>query len=200
MIVETSGLRKVYGSTTVLDGIDLGVREGEVLALLGPNGAGKTTTIRVLSTLTKPDGGSARVAGHDVVREATQVRAAISLTGQYAAVDAEQTGRENLVMAARLMHLGRRGSARRADELLERFELVDAGGQAGADVLRRDAAAPRPRDEPGRGPERDLPRRADHRARPGQPHDDVGRDHGAGARRHDDPADHAVPGGGRPAR
>ncbi|GAA1246691.1 daunorubicin resistance protein DrrA family ABC transporter ATP-binding protein [Pseudonocardia aurantiaca] len=127
MIVETSGLRKVYGSTAVLDGIDLAVREGEVVALLGPNGAGKTTTIRVLSTLTRPDGGSARVAGHDVVREADEVRAAISLTGQYSAVDAEQTGRENLVMAGRLMHLGRRGAVRRADELLERFDLVDAG-------------------------------------------------------------------------
>jgi ABC-2 type transport system ATP-binding protein len=129
MIVETSGLRKVYGSTPVLDGIDLGVREGEVLALLGPNGAGKTTMIRVLSTLTKPDGGSARVAGFDVVREAAKVRAAISLTGQHAAVDAQQTGRENLVMAARLMHLGRRPAAQRADELLERFDLVDAGGR-----------------------------------------------------------------------
>ena len=127
MIVETNGLRKVYGSTAVLDGIDLAVREGEVVALLGPNGAGKTTTIRVLSTLTRPDGGSARVAGYDVVREADEVRAAISLTGQYAAVDAEQTGRENLVMAGRLMHLGRRGSVRRASELLERFDLVDAG-------------------------------------------------------------------------
>jgi ABC-2 type transport system ATP-binding protein len=129
MIVEASGLRKVYGPNTVLDGIDLKVREGEVLALLGPNGAGKTTAVRILSTLTRPDGGSARVAGHDVVREAAQVRAAISLTGQYAAVDAEQTGRENLVMAARLMHLGRRGAARRADELLERFDLVGAGAR-----------------------------------------------------------------------
>jgi ABC-2 type transport system ATP-binding protein len=127
MIVETNGLRKVYGSTAVLDGIDLAVREGEVVALLGPNGAGKTTMIRVLSTLTRPDGGSARVAGHDVVREADEVRAAISLTGQDAAVDAEQTGRENLVMAGRLMHLGRRGAVRRAGELLERFDLVDAG-------------------------------------------------------------------------
>jgi ABC-2 type transport system ATP-binding protein len=127
MIVETNGLRKVYGSTAVLDGIDLAVREGEVVALLGPNGAGKTTMIRVLSTLTRPDGGSARVAGHDVVREADEVRAAISLTGQDAAVDAEQTGRENLVMAGRLMHLGRRGAVRRAGELLERFDLVAAG-------------------------------------------------------------------------
>ena len=129
MIVEMSGLRKVYGSTAVLDGIDLAVREGEVVALLGPNGAGKTTTIRVLSTLTRPDGGSVRVAGFDVVREPDRVRAAISLTGQYAAVDAEQTGRENLVMVARLMHLGRRGAARRADELLDRFDLVDAGSR-----------------------------------------------------------------------
>jgi ABC-2 type transport system ATP-binding protein len=129
MIVETSGLRKVYGSTPVLDGIDLEVRAGEVFALLGPNGAGKTTTIRVLSTLTRPDGGSARVAGYDVVRQAAEVRAAISLTGQSAAVDAEQTGHENLVVAGRLMHLGRRGAARRATELLERFDLVEAGSR-----------------------------------------------------------------------
>ncbi|OLT14403.1 ABC transporter [Pseudonocardia sp. CNS-139] len=129
MIIETRGLRKVYGANTVLDGIDLDVREGEVFALLGPNGAGKTTTVRILSTLTGPDGGTARVAGHDVVREAAQVRAAISLTGQYAAVDAEQTGRENLVMVGRLMHLGRRAAARRADDLLERFDLVEAGAR-----------------------------------------------------------------------
>jgi ABC-2 type transport system ATP-binding protein len=126
MIVEARGLRKAYGDAVVLDGIDLQVREGSVLALLGPNGAGKTTTVRILTTLTRPDGGTATVAGHDVVRAPAQVRASISLTGQHAAVDGEQTGRENLVMVGRLMHLGRGGARRRADELLDRFDLVGA--------------------------------------------------------------------------
>jgi ABC-2 type transport system ATP-binding protein len=126
VIVEVEGLRKAYGSNLVLDGIDLHVPEGSVYALLGPNGAGKTTTIRILTTLARPDSGRVLVAGHDVVREPARVRAEISLTGQHAAVDNEQTGRENLVMVGRLMHLGRAAARRRAGELLERFELVDA--------------------------------------------------------------------------
>jgi ABC-2 type transport system ATP-binding protein len=126
MIVETNGLTKRYGSRTVLAGLDLEVAEGSVLALLGPNGAGKTTTIRILSTLTRPDGGTARIAGFDVEREPAKVRGAISLTGQYAAVDEEQTGRENLVMIARLRRFTRPASRARAAELLARFELVDA--------------------------------------------------------------------------
>ncbi|CAM4109560.1 ATP-binding cassette domain-containing protein [Kibdelosporangium persicum] len=126
MIVEVTGLRKAYGDNVVLDGIDLHVPAGSVYALLGPNGAGKTTTVRILTTLTRPDAGKVLVAGHDVVREAAKVRAAISLTGQHAAVDNEQTGRENLVMIGQLMHLGRPAARRRADQLLERFDLVDA--------------------------------------------------------------------------
>ena len=126
MIVETEGLTKRYGSNTVLSGLDLKVAEGSVLALLGPNGAGKTTAIRILSTLTRPDGGSAWVCGFDVVHEAAAVRGAISLTGQYAAVDEEQTGRENLVMIARLRRFARGSARARAVELLERFDLVDA--------------------------------------------------------------------------
>ncbi|GLY51681.1 ATP-binding cassette domain-containing protein [Lentzea sp. NBRC 102530] len=126
MIVETEGLTKSYGPTTVLRGLDLEVTEGSVLALLGPNGAGKTTTIRILSTLTRPDGGTARVCGFDVVRAGADVRGAISLTGQYAAVDEEQTGRENLVMIARLRGFPRPASRARAAELLERFDLLDA--------------------------------------------------------------------------
>ncbi|GHH59286.1 ATP-binding cassette domain-containing protein [Lentzea cavernae] len=129
MIVETEGLTKRYGSQVVLTGLDLKVAEGSVLALLGPNGAGKTTTIRILSTLTRPDGGTARVCGFDVVREAGAVRGAISLTGQYAAVDEEQTGRENLVMIARLRGLTRPASRSRATALLERFDLADAAGR-----------------------------------------------------------------------
>ncbi|MCP2247624.1 daunorubicin resistance protein DrrA family ABC transporter ATP-binding protein [Lentzea aerocolonigenes] len=126
MIVETTGLTKSYGTNTVLTGLDLEVAEGSVLALLGPNGAGKTTTIRILSTLTRPDGGTARIAGFDVVREAAKVREVISLTGQYAAVDEEQTGRENLVMIARLRRFSRSAARSRSADLLERFDLVDA--------------------------------------------------------------------------
>lgn len=126
MIVETEDLTKRYGSQTVLKGLDLKVAEGSVLALLGPNGAGKTTAIRILSTLTRTDGGSARVCGFDVVREAAAVRGVISLTGQYAAVDEEQTGRENLAMIARLRRFARSTAHARALELLERFDLVDA--------------------------------------------------------------------------
>jgi ABC-2 type transport system ATP-binding protein len=125
VIVEAEGLTKAYGTTTVLDGVDLHVRRGTVFALLGPNGAGKTTTIRVLTTLTRPDAGTARVAGHDVVREPTKVRGAISLTGQFVAVDDQQTGRENLTVVGRLMHLGPTARSRAAD-LLDRFDLRDA--------------------------------------------------------------------------
>ncbi|MEV5964046.1 ATP-binding cassette domain-containing protein [Kribbella sp. NPDC051952] len=126
MIVEAAGLRKSFGTTEVLTGVDLRVPEGSVLALLGPNGAGKTTTVRILTTLTKPDAGHATVAGYDVLREPAQVRGVISLTGQYAAVDENQTGRENLVMVGRLMHLGKPGARRRTGELLEQFGLIDA--------------------------------------------------------------------------
>lgn len=126
-VIETTGLTKSYGDVRVLDGLDLGVEAGTVFALLGPNGAGKTTTVRVLTTLTPPDAGRARVAGHDVVTARSRVRAAISLTGQYAAVDENQTGAENLRMAARLSGLSRRAAARRAGELLERFGLTAAG-------------------------------------------------------------------------
>ncbi|MFF7181807.1 ATP-binding cassette domain-containing protein [Streptomyces sp. NPDC008121] len=127
--IEAVGLRKAYGAVTVLDSLDLRVDRGSVFALLGPNGAGKTTTVRILATLTPPDAGHARVAGLDVVRERSAVRRAISLTGQFAAVDAMQTGAENLRMAARLSGLSRRDAARRAAELLDRFGLTDAGGR-----------------------------------------------------------------------
>src|SRR4051794_11576071 len=105
MILDATGLRKSYGDNTVLDGIDLAVPEGSVLALLGPNGAGKTTIVRILSTLTRADAGRATIAGFDVATEAARVREVISLTGQFAAVDDQQTGRENLVMVGRLAHL-----------------------------------------------------------------------------------------------
>ncbi|MFO7778146.1 MAG: ATP-binding cassette domain-containing protein [Nitriliruptoraceae bacterium] len=125
--VSVSGVRKRFGTTEALADVDLEVAPGEVVGLLGPNGAGKTTLVRVLATLLPPDEGSAEVFGHDVVRDATVVRRSIGLTGQYAAVDELLTGRENLQMFGELFHLTTRDARRRADVLLERFELSEAG-------------------------------------------------------------------------
>ncbi len=125
-MIEADRLAKSYGAHEVLRGVDLQVRPGEIFALLGPNGAGKTTTVRLLATLTPPSAGSARVAGADVVAERHLVRRRIAVTGQYAALDDVQTGRENLTMMARLLGLGSRAARARAVELLERFDLVDA--------------------------------------------------------------------------
>ena len=125
--IDVRGLRKSYGEKLVLDGIDLNVAEGTIFSLLGPNGAGKTTAVQILSTLITADAGEIRVAGHDLHAEPEAVRAAIGVTGQFSAVDGLLTGRENLIMMADLYHLGRREARRRADELLERFDLVEAG-------------------------------------------------------------------------
>jgi ABC-2 type transport system ATP-binding protein len=129
MAIEVEGLRKSFGQVQALRGIDLAVAQGGVCALLGPNGAGKTTAVRVLATLTRPDGGTALVAGHDVVREPGKVRLVIGLAGQHAAVDDDLTGRENLLILGLMQHLGRRRAKARAAELLERFGLADAGGR-----------------------------------------------------------------------
>jgi ABC-2 type transport system ATP-binding protein len=126
-VIEARGLTKAYGDLPVLRGIDLTVPAGEVFALLGPNGAGKTTAVRILATLLRPDGGTATVAGHDLLRQPREVQRAISLTGQSAAVDELLTGEENLVMLGRLRRLGRRAARRRAAELLAEFDLADAG-------------------------------------------------------------------------
>jgi ABC-2 type transport system ATP-binding protein len=124
--ITAEGLVKRYGEVTALDGLSFTVPQGTVLALLGPNGAGKTTTVRVLTTLLRPDGGRATVAGYDVVADARRLRSHIGLSGQYAAVDDHLTGAENLEMVGRLYHLGAKRSKARARELLERFDLTDA--------------------------------------------------------------------------
>jgi ABC-2 type transport system ATP-binding protein len=126
LAIETDGLVKVFGTTRAVDGIDLAVPRGSVYGVLGPNGAGKTTTIRVLATLLRPDGGQARVLGHDVVSAADAVRRCVSLTGQFASVDEELSGQENLVLLGRLLGLTRRAAEDRGGELLEGFGLGDA--------------------------------------------------------------------------
>jgi len=129
LTIEAAGLEKSYNSNPVVSGISLTVPSASVFALLGPNGAGKTTTVRMLATLTAPDGGTASVAGRDVVAQRAEVRRRISLTGQYAAVDGLQTGAENLRMIGRLQGLSGAVARDRASELLDRFDLVDAGGR-----------------------------------------------------------------------
>ena len=126
LAIEAVGLQKAYKNVQALDGIDLGAPAGSVLGLLGPNGAGKTTAVRILTTLLAPDGGSARVAGLDVVSEATALRSRIGLAGQYAAVDEHMTGKENLEMVGKLYHLPKGEPKQRATELLERFDLTAA--------------------------------------------------------------------------
>jgi ABC-2 type transport system ATP-binding protein len=127
--IEMSGLVKTFGSTRALDGVDLAIRGGSVYGLLGPNGAGKTTAIRVLTTLLKPTSGRVSVLGHDVVREAPAVRQKVSLTGQYASVDEDLTGHENLVLVARLVGLSWADARSRASELLAAFGLQEAAGR-----------------------------------------------------------------------
>jgi oleandomycin transport system ATP-binding protein len=128
-VVEVEGLQRRFGSTWALRGIDLTVQRGTICGLLGPNGAGKTTAVRILATLLRPNRGTARVGGFDVVHEPEKVRPLIGLTGQYAAVDEELTGHENLLLIARLLELSRREARRRADQLLERFDLAQAAGR-----------------------------------------------------------------------
>ncbi len=129
LAIECQGLTKHYGDTKALDGVDLRIEKGSVYGLLGPNGAGKTTTIRVLTTLIKADGGHASVLGHNVSHAGREVRRRIALTGQFASVDEELTGRENLILIGRLLGLKRREAKARADELLAAFDLADAAGK-----------------------------------------------------------------------
>ena len=127
--IEAIGLVKAFGDTRAVDGVDLAVRTGSVYGVLGPNGAGKTTTIRMLATLIRPDAGSARVLGHDIVEDADAVRGAVSLTGQLASVDEDLTGRENLILLGRLLGLSRRSAKDRASELLDACGLSEAAGR-----------------------------------------------------------------------
>ncbi|MEV6306593.1 ATP-binding cassette domain-containing protein [Actinoplanes sp. NPDC051861] len=126
LVVRAEGLRKRFGTTQALDGVDLAMRRGTVLGVLGPNGAGKTTAVRVLATLLKPDEGRATVAGIDVLKHPQEVRRKVGLTGQYASVDEDLTGVQNLVLIGKLLDLSRKDARRRADELLEWFDLTDA--------------------------------------------------------------------------
>jgi ABC-2 type transport system ATP-binding protein len=127
--IVVEGLEKSYGDVRALNGVDFAARTGTVLGLLGPNGAGKTTAVRILATLLKPDGGTARVAGLDVLKNESELRSKIGLAGQYAAVDENLTGFENLEMVGQLYHLRRAEARNRANELLERFDLVEAGSR-----------------------------------------------------------------------
>jgi oleandomycin transport system ATP-binding protein len=126
LVIEAEGLVKHFGETKALQGVDLAVSRGTVLGVLGPNGAGKTTAVRILSTLLTPDAGHATIAGFDVVTQSQQVRQTIGLTGQYASVDEDLTGRQNLVLFGTLLDLGRKGARARAAELLEWFDLTEA--------------------------------------------------------------------------
>ncbi|MGH2923848.1 MAG: ATP-binding cassette domain-containing protein, partial [Solirubrobacterales bacterium] len=129
LAIEAEDLHKGFGETKAVCGVSLAVRRGAVYGVLGPNGAGKTTTIKMLATLLRPDAGTARVLGHDILTEGDEVRQQVSLTGQLASVDEELTGRENLILLGRLLGFGRDRAKQRADELLEAFGLSDAAGR-----------------------------------------------------------------------
>ena len=173
--IEAEGLAKRFGATRALDGVNLSVPAGGILGLLGPNGAGKTTVVRILATLLRPDAGRARILGADVVTQPGEVRTRIGLTGQYAALDDYLTGRANLIMIGRLARLGRDQAHRRADELLEHFDLTGAGRARGQDLFGRHAPPAGPGRQPDRAAPGAVPGRADHRAGSPEPLESCGR-------------------------
>ena len=174
--IEAVDLVKTFDDFTAVDGVSFSVPAGTVFSMLGPNGAGKTTTVRMMTTLSIPTSGTARVAGYDVVAEPDGVRAPDRPDRQSATVDELLTGRENLRLIGGLYGLDRRLVKRSTEELLERFSLAEAGDKAGQGLLRRHAPPARPRRQPDRHAPGALPRRADHRARPAQPGRPVGGD------------------------
>ena len=189
--IRVRGIEKSFKDLHVLRGVDFDVAPGTIFALLGSNGAGKTTMVRILSTLLAADAGTATVNGYDVGAEPAEVRESISLTGQFAAVDEVLTGRENLVLVARLRHLTEPRAI--ADELLARFALTEAGKPQGRHLLRRHAAPAGHRHEPDRQPARHLPRRTHHRPGPAGPPGGVADRPAARRPGHHRAAHHAVP-------
>ncbi len=199
--IEVTGLQRAFSEEVLaVAGIDLHVDEGEIYAFLGPNGAGKTTTVRMLTTLLRPTGGTARVAGHDVVEDPAAVRSAIGVALQEAALDPLMKGSELIRLQATLHGIPRAEGRRRADDLLRRVGLTSAQDRRVGHLFRRDEAAARPGVGARPRAARPLPRRADDRPRPGQPQGDLGGGRRSQPRGHDGLSDHPVPRGGRPAR
>ena len=163
--ISARGLVKTFGDVRAVDGIDLDVPRGMIFAILGPNGAGKTTLMRMLATLSRPDAGSATVMGHDIAEAPHEVRAAIAMTGQFASLDEDLTGRENLVLLARLWGFRGRAAKGRADESAGVLRPVRSGDEAGEGLFGRHAAKARHRGVAYRHAGRAVPRRADHRSR-----------------------------------
>ena len=164
--VEAHGLYKTFGQHRAFDGVDLAIEPGSAFALIGPNGAGKTTLVNILTTLVRPDSGSATVAGHDIFTDEIGVKRSISLTGQFTAIDEKLTARENLEMVGQLLHFraGWQGSGQVG--LAERVRSLGGSGPPHRDLLRRYETAPRPGYGHGQQTCRAVPRRADHGARP----------------------------------
>ena len=175
LMIEAESLTKRFGPTVALDGLDLEAPAGAILGVLGPNGAGKTTAVRILTTLSVPDSGSARVAGYDVVRDSAAVQRHIGVAAQDATLDAVLTGRQNLVMVGRLSGLARADARSRAAQLLDTVRPRACRRPDVEGVLGRHAPAPRSRRQPRHAAAGPVPRRADHRPRPHQPGADVGR-------------------------
>ena len=200
LAISARGLTRSFGDVKAVAGIDLEVPRGMIFAVLGPNGAGKTTLMRMLATLLRPDAGAATVMGHDLVTAPRLVRASIAMTGQFASLDEDLTGRENLVLIARLWGFSGRAGRRRRRRAAGGVRAERGGRAAGQGLFGRHAAAARHRGLADRDAGRAVPRRADHRARPDRAPGGLAHDPAAGAGGRHDPPDHAVPRRGGPAR